>query len=130
MSNNEFSGESIGGTAAENLTAYRFVNITTATAADKKFSIADSGDIAIGIVGETITSGDPVNAYIDGTGYLEVDGGTAVSAGDKLKPHTDSSGKGLKTTTDTDEYCAIALEDSSADGDIILVLIRQGMVAA
>jgi len=129
MSANEFHGCSIGAVANEALTEYLFVDTggTTATEA-LKVSLADSGDAPIGIVTDTVASGGQANVALDGVGRLKVDGsGTAIVAGDRLKPN--ASAIGIKTTTDTDFYGARALEPSTASGDIIRVLIEKGFVA-
>ena len=60
-----------------------------------------------------------------GTSALRVDGsGTPIAVGTKLKPTT--GGKGVAITAG-DEYSAIALEASTADGDIIEVLVQRGL---
>jgi hypothetical protein len=132
MSASEFSGHCIEALAAEALTRYRFVDLAGTTAKEAtKASIADSGDNPIGIVGDTVTTGRPVAVFTSGVGRLEVDGsGAAIAAGDYLKPDGGNAGKGIKAATDGNFYGARALEPSTADGDVIRVLIIQGMRGA
>jgi hypothetical protein len=59
-----------------------------------------------------------------GTSALKVDGTTPISVGDFIKPST--GGKGVKASAG-DTYSAIALEASSADGDIIEVIAERGL---
>ena len=132
MSVNEFRGPSISAVAAEALTQYRFVNLAGTTAVEAmKCSISDTGEVAVGIVAETVASGDNAPIFLPGSiGLLCVDGGTDIAAGDHLKPHTDSSGKGIKTTTDKDFFGAVALEPATDDADVIRVMIVYGYHAA
>ncbi len=127
MSTNEFSAAEhfLQGEANEALTKYRFVDMdgTTANKA-KKFSLSDSLGQPIGIAPETVASGDPTAVATSGIGKLEVDGNAnAIAAGDALIPLGDSTGKGGKSLVDGEGVGAIALEPSTADGDIIDVLI-------
>jgi hypothetical protein len=128
----EFNGHSYGAAGAEAITKYRFVNADGTTAnQDEKVSIADSGEATTGIAADTVASGETTNVFTDGVGYLEVDGsGTAIVAGDFLKPHTDSSGKGIKATANNDKYGAQALSPSTANGDVIRVIIGNGFIGA
>jgi hypothetical protein len=65
---------------------------------------------------------------IKGFSALKVDGsGTAIAVGDPLK--SDGAGLGIKATAAT-IFNAIAMEASSAAGDIIEVLVMHGQVAA
>lgn len=59
-------------------------------------------------------------------GRVKVKLGGSVNAGDKLT--SNGSGLAIATTTDTDHYGLIALEDGSAN-DIIDALVAPGMVA-
>lgn len=119
--------------AAESITINRFVDLAGTTANQLlKCSIADTTDKPFGVADNGGSSGDLISIIT--TGYeamLEVDGsGTAIAAGDYLKPDASSTGKGIKAGTDKDAYGAIALEPSSADGDIIRVLVLNGFLAA
>lgn len=60
------------------------------------------------------------------SGETEVKAGGAIVPGDKLTATT--GGKWIKTTTDTNNYGAIALE-TGADGDMIAVKVERGMIA-
>lgn len=115
--------------ATEVIPAYRFVNQTSTTAAQaSNCLLADSGDLPVGITQNGAAAiGDACDILGPGEiALLEVDGGTAIAAGDFLMPHTDSTGKGLKSTTDKDKYGAIAIDPSSADGDVIRVWVTIG----
>lgn len=57
-----------------------------------------------------------------GTSKLKVDGsGTTIAAGDPIKATT--GGLGVKATANLENVAAVALEASSADGDIIEVFL-------
>ena len=60
------------------------------------------------------------------SGQTEVKVGGAVAPGDKLTATT--GGEWIATTTDTNNYGAIALE-TGADGDMIAVSVERGMIA-
>lgn len=111
----------ISGIAGEALTAGYAVNLTAANT----WSIADNGEAMGGIVVEAVAAaGDACSVAIGGIGPMIVDGsGTAIAAGDALKPDAGSVGKGIVTTTDRDKYGARALEAATTDGAIINVLI-------
>ena len=119
--------------AAETIAINRFVNLAGTTANQAlKCSIADTTETVFGVSDNGGSSGDVISIIT--TGYeamLEVDGsGTAIAAGDFLKPDGGSAGKGIKAASDKDAYGAMALEPSSADGDIIRVLVLTGYLAA
>jgi hypothetical protein len=59
-----------------------------------------------------------------GTSALRVDGTTPISVGDFIKPST--AGVGVKASAG-EAYSAIAMESSSASGDIIEVLVERGV---
>lgn len=59
-------------------------------------------------------------------GCAEVKAGGTIAPGDKLT--SDGNGKWITTTTDTNNYGAIALKIAAAD-DLIPVLVVQGMIA-
>ena len=61
---------------------------------------------------------------LHGTSALRVDGTTPIYIGNFIKPST--GGKGVKAVAG-EAYSAIALETSSADGDIIEVLVERGL---
>lgn len=132
MSANYFLGDSVTATANEALTAYTFADLAGTTAKEAlKASTADSGDAPFGIVAETTASGGEAAIFYSGIGRLTVDGSsTAIAAGDKLKPGASNDGVGIKAASDTNAYGAIALDPSSASGDIIRVLIERGTISA
>lgn len=70
--------------------------------------------------GNCAIAGEPFEYYAEGElAYLEL-GGT-VAAGDRLK--SDSVGRGITTTTDQDEYGAIA-NWAGVSGNLIEVLVQ------
>ena len=74
-------------------------------------------------------AGEGLTVGIGGISKLVVDGNAAaIAAGDMLT--SNSEGKGVKTTTDAKVYGAIALEASTAAGDIIQVLVTPAQTFA
>lgn len=121
----------LNGAANEAITEFTFVDTAGTTAKEAlKFSVADTGDTPIGIAQSTVTSGETVGVVTAGETFLTVDGsGTAIVAGDYLKPSGDSDGLGIKAAADGDAYGAKALEPSTADGDRIRVLVVSGTLS-
>ena len=91
-----------------------------------KFSSGDivkaaaAGDNVVG-VNERIDIADTERIDVIHSGPAELVIGAAVTAGDRLI--SDANGKGIPTAAGTDVIGAIALEDGTADGDIIRVLV-------
>jgi hypothetical protein len=81
----------------------------------------------VGITYETTAAANrTVGVNLEGVCHLKVDGATAnIAASDRLK--SDANGKGVPVSADFDEYGAVALCASTADGDIIPVLIQKGI---
>ena len=80
---------------------------------ERTFGVLQTNPNAIGLAGTVRHAG---------TTKLKVDGsGTAISVGDPLK--SNASGIGVKAGTDKDHVGAIALEASTASGDLIEALI-------
>lgn len=80
------------------------------------FVLTDAGDGS---------SSDYLGAIAIG-GRVKVKAGGTIAAGDKLT--SDSDGKAVATTTDTNHYGLIALE-VGASNDVIEALVAPGMVA-
>jgi len=101
---------------------YHFMNLES----DGQVALASATEAIIGILQDDPDAEDEgASVGIVGISKLYVDGnGTNIAPGDKLAAN--SSGHGAKTTTDLDDYGAIALEASTADGDIIKVLLVPG----
>ncbi|MBN1515524.1 DUF2190 family protein [Candidatus Sumerlaeota bacterium] len=110
------------------ISAYRFVTVdaSNSTAAETVVALAGAGELALGVTYESTAAADrTVGVNLEGVCFLEVDGsGTAIAAGDRLK--SDADGMGVKSAADGEEYGAIALAASSADGDVIPVMIARG----
>jgi hypothetical protein len=110
---------------------YYFVQLDTSECDANNIVIerAGAGGKIFGITYETTAAANRnCGINLGGVCYLVTDGSSAaITAGDYLK--SDANGKGVKTTTDTDEVGAVALAGSSADGTIILVEIRKMMYA-
>lgn len=116
--------------AAANLSALQFTFVKfsagVATGPQARVSACGLGDRGFILQNKPIQfTGAVIRIY--GFSQLYVDGGAgAIAPGDKLK--SNASGLGIKTTTATDEYSAIACESSSATGDLIEVLCDRGKV--
>jgi hypothetical protein len=118
-----FDGPSRSGiTTTGAAVAFRFAkNVTTAKEATL-FAPAGNAEQTFGIFMDAAAVGDPVSVAFGGIGRLCVDGNAAaIAAGDYLD--SDAAGKGTKIATDQANYGAIALDPSTADGDIIRVFI-------
>lgn len=87
-------------------------------------TLADATVRTIGILQDTPpTNGATGTVRVQGISRAISDGsGTAIAAMDALAP--DANGVLTKTTTDNDEIVAIALEPSTASGQIIAVLLQ------
>lgn len=86
-----------------------------------KVDLAGAGERACGILQNKPKSGEGAAVRFTGTSKVVVDGTTPILVNDALK--ADANGKGVKTTSDGDEVFGFAMEASSADGDIIEVLL-------
>ena len=110
--------------AATDLSSYQycFVNLET----DGQVGMASADEAIIGVLqDDPDAENEAASVCVYGISKLVVDGNaSAIAPGDKLA--ADSAGKGVKTTTNTDDYGAIALEASTAAGDIISVLVVPG----
>jgi len=110
--------------AATDLSSYQycFVNLET----DGQVGMASATEAIIGVLqDDPDAENEAASVCVYGISKLVVDGNAgAIACGDKLA--ADSAGKGVKTTTDLDDYGAIALEASTAAGDIISVLVVPG----
>ncbi len=84
---------------------------------------------AIGILNNQPKINSAAEVVLEGISPMVVDGNAgAIAPGDRLK--TDSSGRGIKTVTNLDEYIATALEPSTAQNDVISVLVRAGQISS
>lgn len=108
-------------TAGADLSAKRYTAVKADTTAWQVVA-AGAGDAGLGILQNEPTSGKAAEVDMVGATRWKVDGNAAaIAPGDFLK--SDTNGKGVKTTTDNDQVMARALEASSADGDIITVIL-------
>ena len=122
MGSSEFTGRGLGIVATAAISAYRFVEFNNTGANLTGAAAAAATDLPGGIAPEAIAQGASGSVFVDGIGFLEVDGsGTAIATNDFIKATT--GGKGVKATTDGEFYGAIALEPASTDGKIIRVRI-------
>jgi len=111
--------------AAEDLSSYQYC--FGYAEADGQIAMATGATVMIlGVIqDDPDAAGEGVLLGVGGISKLVVDGNAgAIAAGDKLT--SDAAGKGIKTTTDKNVYGAIALEASTAAGDIIQVLVTPG----
>lgn len=108
--------------AAKQFTFVKFSaaqTVTTAAAGELAIGVQQNlpNAAGLGVVVRMVGAG--------GTSKLRVDGNAAnIAAGDKLK--ADANGKGLKAAGANDDYYAVACEASTADGDVIEVVLQQG----
>lgn len=89
------------------------------------------GDTVFGIAQESADAdGDEITVRVQGVSQCLVDGtGTAIAVGDDLMPEGSGSGKlTAHSGTTGDTFAARALEASTADGDIIQVLLYDRQV--
>lgn len=113
----------------------RFVKLTTT---DGRVVQCGAGDRGIGVSqmstrrsdyvdssGKAAASGEPIQVYDLGEECLLEIAGT-VAQGDRLK--SDANGKGVVTTTDRDQYVAVALV-SGVSGEQIKVKVQPGEVS-
>lgn len=123
--------------ASGNIYPARFVKfVTTSTgkvaecdAGEKVYGISQLGvrrDPYIETLGRAAADGEPIMVFDDGEDCTLEIGGTVVP-GDRLK--SDADGKGVATTTNLDEYGAIAINGGSS-GDQILVKVQRGQISA
>lgn len=116
-------------TDAAGINLFMSLDIDQCDATKTVVELSGAGEQIIGI-SRDVTPGTNQNMPVDifGIGPLIVDGNAGtIAPRDRLKAN--ASGQGVKTTTDTEEYGAIALEDSTTAGETIQVLIRTGMIA-
>lgn len=106
--------------SAADLTAKQFYAVQLNTS--EQVDISDATVRNLGVLQNAPNTGQDASVCLLGVSRMIVDGsGTAIAAMDALAPN--SSGIGVKTTTDNDETVAIALQPSSAANDIIAVFV-------
>lgn len=89
---------------------------------DRKFALADASDVCIGILQDNPdTAGKAGLVCMLGISKAVCDGSTAIAPQDRLAAN--AFGHLVKTTTDSDDYIAIALDDVTADGVIASVFV-------
>lgn len=89
---------------------------------DNTVILAGAGEIALGILQNTPTSGQMAEvAVVSGGAYYEA--ATTINAGNFLK--SDASGNLTPVTADGDWYVAVALTDA-VDGDVKSCLVQSG----
>lgn len=104
--------------AAEDIPAYRFVKF----ASDGEIATASAGSDNIIGVSEEINNkaGMATDTYIAGS-FAEVMAGGTFVAGDMLT--TDAEGRAVIATPE-DNIAAVALQDATAEGDIVQVVVQ------
>jgi len=106
------------------LSAKQYYGVKGGTAAHQVV-IATAGACR-GIVQNDPSTGEAADVALLGPCKAIVDGNAgAIAFGDPLT--TDAAGKLVKDTTDNKQICAIALEASTADGDIIAAFALPGL---
>jgi len=115
----------VNAVASGNLSAYQYCFMYKDT--DGEVTMATASTVIDGILqDDPAAEGDGCLLAIGGYSKLVVDGtiGGGIVVGAKLA--SDAAGKGVVTTTNLDDYGAIAQEASTAAGDIITVLVVPG----
>jgi len=113
--------------ANADLSTYQFCFVKAvagpAGGVNARLDLAEAGARTVGILqNKPSAAGLAAVGRFLGFSKLKVDGsGTAIAAGDALKPTT--GGVGIKVASNNDMVGAIAMEASSASGDIIEVLV-------
>jgi hypothetical protein len=122
-----FQGGSLSGKASGAVTGLTFVKQVTTANEAFLFALAGVGDTPIGVAADTVATTEDVTVFPVGTvGRMLVDGNAGtIAAGDYLKPN--ALGYGVKGSAGN-VVGAIALEPSTAAGDIIDVLVIQPQV--
>ena len=103
--------------------------VTQCGAGEKVYGISQVGirrDPYIETLGRAALVNESIGVFDDGTECKLELGGT-VTTFDRLK--SDADGKGVATTTNLDEFGAIAME-SGVSGDQIMVKIQRGQISA
>ena len=112
--------------SARDLSSYQYHAMKIDTSDQIDYVDTSSAGTCIGILqNKPDTAGEEGEIAIAGTSLLIVTAtSTNIAVGDKLG--SDASYHGAKVSTDTSKYFAIALEASTADGDLIEVLLCPG----
>lgn len=103
--------------------------VTQATSGQQVYGITQFGirrTPYIETLGRAALVNESIGVFDDGSECKLELGGT-VSTGDRLK--SDSNGKGVATTTNLDEYGAIAME-GGVSGDQIMVKVQRGQISS
>lgn len=104
---------------------YHFVDLDT-TDDEVVNIVADAASFGF-VLQEGVNGGTTEDtSTIAVSGLTKVKSGGAISAGDKITAST--GGVGIATTTDTNHYNGIAMENA-ASGDIFVMSAERGMVA-
>lgn len=118
--------------AAEDLEANRLVIIDPTTDTLVRYPENDHDTQLFGVTLEAAKNGKPVDIAVLGVVLLKVDGNAAnIAFGDPISAHgTDGFGGKADTTADTTtEIIGKAMGASTADGDLIPVLLTHGWYA-
>lgn len=109
--------------AARDLSDYQYH--TMQIASDEEFDYVDTSaaGVCLGVLqNKPEAQGEEAEIATRGTSLLRVDGNSAnIAAGDPLG--SNSNYHGVKVTVDKDQYFALALEPSTADDDLIEVML-------
>jgi len=117
-------GQLPGVTASADLSAKQYYNVVQDAATT--CAVAGAGVQTLGVLINEPESGEAADVILYGTAKMIVDGdAAAIAAGDFLK--TDANGMGVVVAADEDIICGLALAASTADGDIIPVIVLSGI---
>ncbi len=112
----------ITGKAKRDLSAYQYHAVTLDTDGLIDYCATSAGTIPLGILQNAPDAADEeAEVAIGGTSLMVVTGSDTISQMDRLG--SDASYHGKKVASDTNKYFALAMEDATADGDIIEVQI-------
>lgn len=108
---------------------YHAVNIDAAGTSDQAIQVelAGAGELAIGVLQENYeNAGYPVDVAVNGATLAVA--GAAVTVNTFVK--VDSNSRFIPVTSNNDIYAGFALTAAGADGQVFLLMLRQGFYGA
>lgn len=117
----ELIGQLEGYVAGEDLSSHQFC-IMIRSAANTLIHSTNATDLPVGILLNKPTSGEACEIKVSGPCKMKVDGNAAdITGGMRLVPGAE--GVGHYSVTNLYRQVAVAADDSTADGDIIAVIL-------
>ena len=108
---------------------YHAVNIDSAGTSDQAIQVelANAGELAVGVLQENYElTGYPVDVCISGATLAVA--GNAVTVNTFVK--VDANSRFIPVTSNNDIYAGFALTAASANGEVFLLMLRQGFYGA